>query len=86
MGLTLSVAFMTTVLFIVVIGFYKLVSRLAKWGIMTNKAIRLLSESREIESLPSKAERFKKLVEWKQKRDSLLDSAESLERAFSEAD
>jgi|GEM_PF-5295003 hypothetical protein len=86
MGLTLSVAFMTTVLFIVVIGFYKLVSRLAKWGIMTNKAIRLLSESREIESLPSKAERFKKLVEWKQKRDSLLDSAESLEREFSEAD
>ena len=86
MGLTLSVAFMTTVLFIVVIGFYKLVSRLAKWGIMTNKAIRLLSESRKIESLPSKAERFKKLVEWKQKRDSLLDSAESLEREFSEAD
>ena len=86
MGLTLSVAFMTTVLFIVVIGFYKLVSRLAKWGITTNKAIRLLSESREIESLPSKAERFKKLVEWKQKRDSLLDSAESLEREFSEAD
>tara|TARA_Y100001951_G_scaffold105392_1_gene123069 strand:+ start:11443 stop:11703 length:261 start_codon:yes stop_codon:yes gene_type:complete len=86
MGLTLSVAFMTTVLFIVVIGFYKLVSRLAKWGIMTNKAIRLLSESREIESLPSKTERFKKLVEWKQKRDSLLDSAESLEREFSEAD
>lgn len=86
MGLTLSVAFMTTVLFIVVIGFYKLVLRLAKWGIMTNKAIRLLSESREIESLPSKAERFKKLVEWKQKRDSLLDSAESLEREFSEAD
>ena len=86
MGLTLSVAFMTTVLFIVVIGFYKLVSRLAKWGIMTNKAIRLLSESREIEGLPSKTERFKKLVEWKQKRDSLLDSAESLEREFSEAD
>ena len=86
MGLTLSVAFMTTVLFIVVIGFYKLVSRLAKWGIMTNKAIRLLSESREIESLPSKTECFKKLVEWKQKRDSLLDSAESLEREFSEAD
>lgn len=86
MGLTLSVVFMTTVLFVVVVGLYKLLSRLARWGIMTNKAIRLLSESREIESLPSKAERFKKLVEWKQKRDSLLDSAESLEREFSEAD
>jgi|TARA_Y100001937_G_C6995184_1_gene273901 hypothetical protein len=86
MGLTLSVVFMTTVLFVVVVGLYKLISRLAKWGIMTNKALLLLSENREIENLPSKTERFKKLVEWKQKRDSLLDSAESLEREFSEAD
>lgn len=86
MSLTLSVVFMTTVLFVVVVGFYKLILRLARWGIMTNKAIKLLSESRKIESLPSKTERFKRLVEWKQKRDSLLDSAESLERELSEAD
>lgn len=86
MGLTLSVVFMTTVLFVVVVGLYKLLSRLARWGIMTNKALRLLSENREIENLPSKADRFKKLVEWKQKRDSLLDGAESLQRELSETD
>lgn len=86
MGLTLSVAFMTTVLFVVVVGLYKLLTRLTRWGIMTHKAVKLLSENRDIESLPNKAERLKSLVEWKIKRDSLLDSAESLERELSETD
>jgi len=86
MGLTLSVVFMTTVLFVVVVGLYKIISRLVRWAILTNSAAKLLSENRDIESLPNKAERFKRLVEWKTKRDALLDRTESLERELREAD
>jgi biopolymer transport protein ExbB/TolQ len=86
MNLTISIAVMSTILFVVIIGLYKLLSRLVRWGIVTTKALQLLAESRDIESLPNKRDRFEKLMHWKRKRDSLLTKSESLERELSEVD
>lgn len=84
MGLSLSVAVMAAILTFVLAVLYKIGARLTRWALMTNKALNLLAESREIESMETKGERFKALMQWKQKRDSLLDGAESLERELSE--
>lgn len=58
---------------------------LVRLYLMDRRALSLLRENREIESLNSKRERAVRLLEWKQKRDSALNKAESFERELSES-
>lgn len=86
MNVLVSAGLMSCIVAVVLLVFYKLIKAYIKYRSITNCAIKLLTENKNIENLPKREDRMKAVVAWKNKRDSLLFKAESLERQLNETD